>query len=192
LVRTVAAATRLHQTELVRFEVEHEFPALPAAVAEILGDPAFHAALDLPDLSRPELVEESAAGTERTLRLRYEFVGHLDPIARRVLGGRRLTWTQELRLDSASGLGQLTFAAEADAGRLHGSARVTLVGVGVDGTRTRRTITGDFFVRVPLVGSKAEGRIVPGLVRRMDVEAEALTATLIRSGSSPSSPGTDT
>lgn len=177
----VAAGIRLHQTESVRFQVEHEFPAPPAVVAEILCDVTFHADLDLPDLSRPELVEQSSAGSERTLRLRYEFVGHLDPIARRVLAGRRLTWIQELRVDVATGLGRLTFAAEADADRLHGSARVTLTAA--DGAHTRRLIAGEFFVRVPLVGSKVEGRIVPGLVRRMDVEAAALTAALIRSGS---------
>lgn len=172
----VARSIRAHQTERVHFRVEHEFPAGPAAVAEILCDFAFHAGLALPDLSCPELVDRSSAGSEQTLGLRYEFVGHLDPIARRVLAGRRLTWIQELRLDLGTGRGRLAFSAEAEPGRLHGEAQVTLEGI--DGTRTRRTIAGDFFVRVPLVGSTAERRIVPGLVRRMDVEAEALTATL--------------
>ena len=165
-----------HQTERVHFRVEHEFPAGPAAVAEILCDFAFHAALALPDLGSPELVDRSSAGSEQTLRLRYEFVGHLDPIARRVVAGRRLTWIQELRLDLATGRGRLSFSAESEPDRLHGSAEVTLSGI--DGARTRRAIAGDFFVRVPLVGSTAERRIVPGLVRRMDVEAEALTTTL--------------
>jgi hypothetical protein len=35
---------------------------------------------------------------------------------------------------------------------------------------------------VPIVGSSAERRIVPGLVRRLDVEADALTATLAAAG----------
>ena len=63
--------------------MEHEFPGAPDAVADILCDPAFHTRLELPDLSRPEVVEHTTAGTERILRLRYEFVGHIDPIARR-------------------------------------------------------------------------------------------------------------
>jgi hypothetical protein len=160
----------------MRFHVEHEFPAPPSAVAAILCDPAFHTALDLPDLSRPEVVESASSGSDRVLRLRYEFVGHLDPIARRVLAGRRLTWIQELRLDVASGIGRLTFQAESEPDRLHGAADVVLEPL--PATATRRRIDGEFFVKVPLVGGTAERRIVPGLVTRMDVEAAALTTAL--------------
>jgi hypothetical protein len=159
----------------MQFHVEHEFPAPPNAVADILCDPAFHTALDLPDLSRPEVVESTTTGDARVLRLRYEFVGHLDPIARRLLAGRRLTWIQELRLDAASGIGRLTFEAESEPERLHGAADVVLEATA---TGTRRRIDGEFFVKVPLVGGTAERRIVPGIVTRMDVEAAALTAAL--------------
>jgi hypothetical protein len=164
----------------MRFRVEHEFPGPPATVAAILCDPAFHVALDLPDLSRPEVVEHTTTGTAQLLRLRYEFVGHLDPIARRLLAGRRLTWIQELGLDTATGRGRLTFAAESEPDRLHGAADVVLEAL--DASRTQRRIAGEFFVRVPVVGSTAERRIVPGLVRRMDVEADALRAVLNSSG----------
>ena len=160
----------------MHFRAEHEFPGSPTAVAEILCDPAFHTRLDLPDLSRPEVVEHTVSGSERTLRLRYEFVGHLDPIARRLLAGRPLTWIQELQLDSATGRGRLSFAAEAEAKKLYGTATVTLAEV--DAGRTRRTVVGDLYVKVPIVGGTAERRIVPGLVARLDVEAAALTATL--------------
>ncbi len=71
----------------MRFRAEHEFPAPPVAVAAILRDPAFHLALDLPDLSRPEVVSHSATGAECAVVLRYTFVGHLDPVARRLLAG---------------------------------------------------------------------------------------------------------
>ena len=168
------------QTDRVQFRVEHEFPGARKAVADILCDPAFHIRLELPDLSRPEVVEQSTSGTERILRLRYEFVGQLDPIARRLLAGRRLTWIQELRLDTATYVGRLSFAAEAEADRLYGSAEVTLEDL--DGARTRRRVVGELFVRVPIVGGSAERRIVPGLVRRLDVEADALTAALAAAG----------
>jgi Protein of unknown function (DUF2505) len=176
----VARPGRPHQTEDVRFRVEHEFPGTPLEVAAILCDPAFHTMLDLPDLSRPEVVEHTASGSERLLRLRYEFVGHLDPIARRLLAGRRLTWVQELRLDTTTGVGRLSFAAEAEPDRMYGSASVTLLAL--DDARTRRTVEGDLFVRVPVVGGTAERRIVPGLVRRLDVEADALTVALAAAG----------
>jgi hypothetical protein len=159
----------------MRFHVEHDFPGPPSAVAQILCDPAFHTALDLPDLSRPDVLESTTSPEQSILRLRYEFVGHLDPIARRILAGRKLTWVQELRLDRATGIGRLTFEAESEPERLHGSADVRLEAIP---TGTRRRIDGEFFVKVPLVGGTAERRIVPGLVTRMGVEAVALTAAL--------------
>jgi hypothetical protein len=160
----------------MRFEVEHVFPGSVAAVAELLLDPSFHRALALPDLSTPEVVEASSSGENRLLKLRYEFVGSLDPIARRVIGGRRLTWIQELRLDSGSGVGTLSFSAEAEPKKLYGAADVALVAI--DDGQTRRTVAGDLFVKVPLVGGTAERKIVPGLVRRLDVEADAVRVAL--------------
>jgi hypothetical protein len=156
----------------VHFEVDHDFPAAPAAVADVLCDPEFHAHLDLPDLSRPEVVAHSVDGSQRVLRLRYRYVGQLDPIARKIVGGRDLTWIQELRLDTTTFAGTLSFSAEEEPRRVNGSADVAIVAV--DGTRSRRRIAGDFHLRIPVVGGTAEKKIVPGLLRRLDVEAEAL------------------
>jgi hypothetical protein len=161
----------------VHFEGVHVFPASGAAVAEVLCDPEFHTQLDLPDLSRPEVVTSTVDGTTRLLLLRYEYIGAVDPIARRIVGNRKLTWMQELRLDTASCSGTLSFSAEQDEKRLNGRASVAITDAG-DGTRSRRRIAGDLHVRVPLVGGTAERRIVPGLVRRLDVEAAALSNAL--------------
>jgi len=142
----------------------------------MLCDPAFQSQLDLPDLSRPEVIESSTEGTMRMLRLRYEYVGQLDPIARKIIGTRKLTWIQDLRLDTQTYEGTLTFSAEEDAGRLNGQATVSISRVDTD--RSRRRIAGDFHVKVPLIGGTAERRIVPGLTRRLDAEAEALAMAL--------------
>src|SRR4051812_19884629 len=123
----------------MHFRAEHEFPGSAPRVAEILCDPKFHTALALPDLSLPDVVDESRSGSERRLKLRYEFVGQLDPVARRLLGARRLTWLQELRLDTATGVGRLSFAAEAEPDRLFGSADVALTTLGDE--RTRRNVS---------------------------------------------------
>jgi hypothetical protein len=161
----------------MRFTTEHEFAAPPAAVAAVLCDPAFQTQLRLPDLSLPEIVEQSADGNTRVLRLRYGYTGQLDPIARRVIGGRNLTWIQELELDITTYRGRLTFAAEADPKKLFGEADLALVTV--NETVTTRRINGDLHVRVPLIGGTAEKRIVPGLVNRLAVEAAAMAREIV-------------
>jgi hypothetical protein len=160
----------------VRFEVEHEFPATPTAVAEVWCDPAFHSHLELPDLSLPEVIAHTVDGTVHVVRLRYGYVGQLDPIARKIVGGRKLTWIQELRLDWSTGAGTLSFSAEEEPRRVNGSADVTIVAVG--DSASRRRIAGDFHLRIPVVGGTAEKKIVPGLLRRLDVEADALRRSL--------------
>lgn len=156
----------------MRFQAEQQFPGVtPTAVATLLVDPRFEARVELPDLSLPEVVDHRVDGREAVLRLRYEFVGHLDPVAVRLLGGKKLTWVQELRLDVEAARGLLQFAAEADPKRLFGSATVTIDG---DASGATRRFHGELVVKAPVVGGMAERRIIPGLIRRLDVEAEAL------------------
>ncbi len=154
----------------MRFHTEHRIQGHPDQVVRLLSDPAFYEDLDLPDLSRPELLahDTSAAGT--TIRLRYEFLGSLDPLARRLLGNQRLTWIQEVHVEPR-GSGTLSFGAERDPKRLHGDATFTLEAAG---DATLRRIDGELVVAIPGVGGMAERRIVPGVVRRLDIEAEAL------------------
>jgi Protein of unknown function (DUF2505) len=163
----------------VQFSAEHHFDAAPEAVGTLLLDPDFHAHVTLPDLAPPTVVNRAVDGSATVLTLRYEFVGQLDPIARKLLSGRSLTWVQELRLDQTTWRGGLAFHAEADPKRLYGDAAVDLVS---DEAGTTRRIAGALHVRAPLIGGTAERRIVPGLVRRLDVEADALRARLATSG----------
>lgn len=161
----------------MRFRTEQHFAGVaPAAVAALLVDPDFAVAVELPDLSRPNVVEHRVEHDTTVLRLRYEFVGRLDPIALKLLGGRSLTWVQELRLDVTAGRGELRFAAEADPRRLRGSSSVVLA---ADGADTVRRFDGELVVKAPVVGGMAERRIVPGLLRRLDVEADAVRSRLV-------------
>jgi hypothetical protein len=159
----------------VRFAVEHDFSASPAQVADVLCDPGFQSRLDLPDLARPEVVQSSVDGTHRLLKLRYEYIGELNAVAKRIVGSRKLQWIQQLRLDTATGKGTLSFSAEEHEDQLNGEADVTIVAID---SGSRRRIAGDLHVRIPLVGGSAERRIVPGLVRRLDVEADELAKEL--------------
>lgn len=161
----------------MRFAVEHDFVAARAAVIALACDPVFQSTLDLPDVSRAEVIETTVVASQHVLRLRYAFTGSLDPIARKLLAGRKLTWLQELRVDADTGAGTLSFWAESEPRRLFGSADLLFESLH-GGTRTRRQIRGDLHVKVPLVGGSAEKRIVPGLVGRLDVEAAALARRL--------------
>jgi Protein of unknown function (DUF2505) len=160
----------------VRFERDHDFGGSPERVGELMCDPEFQARVELPDLSLPTVVGHDVDGPHRLLRLRYRYTGQLDSVARRVIGNRQLTWVQELRLDVEQGTGALSFSADDDAGRVGGTASVTISPTKEDGAHRR--IAGDFHIRIPLVGGTAERKIVPGLVRRLDVEAAALAARL--------------
>jgi hypothetical protein len=160
----------------VRFESKHDFTASVVRVATLMSDPDFQTQLDLPDLSRPDVVDFEVDGSNRLLRLRYQYIGQLDSIARRVVGDRKLTWIQALEIDPTAGIGTLSFSAEEDPGRVNGSATVSIVPT--DAGCSRRSIAGDFRIRIPVIGGTAERKIVPGLVRRLDVEADALSAEL--------------
>lgn len=162
----------------MRFHAEHDFDAPVDRVAALLTDPEFHRHLELPDLSLPEIVASTIDGDAAHLQLRYEFVGQLDPIASRLLGGRRLTWLQDLDLDRGSGAGRLRFAAEADPKRLYGRADFTLRPASGDNGRSVRRLDGELVVALRPVGGMAERRIVPGLQRRLDIEAAALDRQL--------------
>jgi hypothetical protein len=155
----------------VRFHAEHHFEASASAVASLLTDPTFYLDLTLPDLSRPEVLEQRQDGSQTVVRLRYEFEGSLDPIAQRLLGSSRLAWIQEVRIDPSAGTGTLRFEAEKDPRRLHGAADFVLMPT--ENGAVRR-LDGDLVVAVPGIGRMAERRIVPGVLQRLDIEARAI------------------
>ena len=152
----------------MRLQAEHRFDAPARAVADVLVDPAFHREVELPDLRLLDVVDHRDDGDDALLSLRYEYVGQLDPVVRRLLGDRQLTWVQELAVDRMSGAGRLTFSVEGSPGRLHGVAYFTLR---PDGEQTVWRLDGEVRVRVPLVGGSAERRVLAGFRARLDREA---------------------
>lgn len=160
----------------MRFEAEHRFHGTRDAVAALLSDPEFYINLRLPDLGQPVLLDHQVNGPRAEMTLRYEFVGSLDPMARRLLGSNRLAWIQRISVDQSAGSGSLNFKAQADPKRLHGVAEFRLSS---QGGLTVRTLSGELNVAVPLIGPAAERKIVPGLLRRLDIEAEAVDRRLV-------------
>jgi Protein of unknown function (DUF2505) len=167
----------------MHFTIEHRFPAAPTRVAALMVDPDFEGAVQLPDLSLPEVVEHDTDSDAHVLKLRYEYVGQLDPMAKRLLAGRQLALVQTVRIDPDTGLGTLTIEAEADPDRLHGNARITLAADGtVGGDASVRALDGEFVVKVPVIGRTIERKLLPGILARLDVEADALVAHLRANG----------
>jgi hypothetical protein len=159
----------------MRFQAEHRFHGSPGEVATLLTDPGFYQTLGLPDVSNPQVLESSTGAEQSLLRLRYRYTGNLDATARRLLGKERLAWTQQVTVDHRTDSGELTFQAEADPKRLHGQAHFELRAN--DGGCVRR-LAGELVVAVPMIGSRAERKIVPGVLRRLDIEAQAINNTL--------------
>jgi hypothetical protein len=184
----------------VRFSAEHRFSASQGEVAAVLADPDFYRSLELPDLRLLEVRRLPAAsalgsrrggdappdtepdtgpdtGPETGVLLRYEFTGSLDPVALRLIGGTRLTWSQEVHLRDGEG-GWLTFAAESSPRLLHGRADFVLrpdrARAGSRARATVRRLDGELTVAIPVVGRMAERRIVSGVLGRLDVEAGAV------------------
>jgi hypothetical protein len=155
----------------VRFQAEHQFSGSKEAVEALMVDSAFYLDLALPDLSKPEVLEGGEDGDVTVLRLRYNYVGSLDPLAHRLLGSSRLAWIQETRVDRSAGSGVVRFEAEKDPKRLHGSSDFVLTAAGAG---TVRRMDGELIVAVPGIGRMAERRIVPGVLRRLDIEAQAI------------------
>jgi hypothetical protein len=161
----------------MHFQTEHHIHGDPDRVVAVLSDPGFYEHLELPDLSKPEVVAHDTSPHGTTIRLRYEFVGSLDPLARRLLGNQSLAWLQEVNIDPQKRSGSLTFGAERDPKRLHGNATFVLE---ASENETLRRLDGELVVAVPGIGRMAERRILPGLLRRLDIEAHALSEATAR------------
>jgi hypothetical protein len=137
-----------------------------------MGDPDFYAGLHLPDVELPEVIARTATGDHVDIHVRFTYTGKLDPIARRVVGHDRVAWVQRLVIDTSSQSCALSVTPEV------GVVPVTCTGTfelhGADGEQSLRTLAGELRVKVPLIGARAERSLAPGIVRRLDLEAEAL------------------
>jgi hypothetical protein len=155
----------------VRFDLEHRFSAPLAAVEDAMIDPTYLAALRLPDVAPPTVLAVDGNDALVTTRVAYQYTGSLDPIAQRVLRGSEIGWVQEVTLDRNAHRARFTVVPKVHADRLRCSGTYALSEHGAGATRV---ISGELRINVPLVASRAEKMIVPGLVRRMKLEAAFL------------------
>ena len=155
----------------MKLAATHRFAAPLAAVCAAMADPDFYAVLRLPDVDPPELISLSGRGDRVDVHVRFRYTGRLDPIARRIVGHDHISWVQQLEIDQTAQTCALSVVPEISAVTVscHGTFALR-----DDGTGCRRTLDGDLRIRVPIIGSRAERSLAPGILRRLDLEAEAL------------------
>lgn len=157
----------------MRFTLEQVLPGRVDDVIAALLDPSFLASLgDLPNLDKPEVLDQSRDGDRVTQRVRYRFTGALSPAVTRVVDPAKLTWVDETTYDVAAR--HATFRVVPD----HYAGKLTCVGsysFTERGEReTLRTSVGDLVVKAPLVGRLVERAIVSGLREHLTSEASLL------------------
>jgi hypothetical protein len=161
----------------VRFVIEQRFGFPPADVQAAVLDPAYLARLaELPNLGRPELLDQQHRGELVTQRVRYAFVGDLNSAVRKVVDPDRLTWVEVSNVDVARQTTSFTIEPDHYASMLTASGRIHITPDGDSGSL--RLAEGDLRVRVPLVGGKVERAIVSGLQEHGAAEEDALAAWL--------------
>jgi hypothetical protein len=162
----------------VKLTASHIFGAPIATVCAGMGDPEFYAALRLPDLEPPELLVRTVDGDRVDIHTRFTYTGKLDPIARRIVGNDHVAWVQRLVIDAPAHSATLTVSPEV------GVMPVTCSGTfalhEADGGQCLRTLEAELKIKVPIIGSRAEKSLAPGIMRRLDLEAEALNQFLVK------------
>ncbi|MFZ4516023.1 MAG: DUF2505 domain-containing protein [Acidimicrobiia bacterium] len=153
----------------------HTFLAPVAAVAHAMADPEFYSALRLANVEPPIVLETSAVGTTLQIRVAYQYSGSINPFARSILGTDQFSWEQALTIDATTGLGTLRIVPAVQPGAMHCEGTVQLVAI-PEGTR--RTLTAQLRIRIPLLGGRAERAIAPEILKQLDVEAQALETYL--------------
>jgi hypothetical protein len=159
----------------MRLTASHSFTGSVVAVCAAMSDPAFYAELRLPDVDPPELISRTVDGARVDVHVRFMYTGKLDPIARRIVGHDQVSWVQQLQIDPAAASAALQVIPAV------GVVSVTCTGtftLRAEGDGCVRTLDGDLRVKVPIIGSRAEKSLAPGILRRLDVEADALNAFL--------------
>jgi len=84
----------------------------------------------------------------------------------------RVSWVQRLEIEPESR--SCALSVDPDVGVVPVTCSGTFTLHDTEGDRCLRTFEGDLRIRVPIIGSRAEKSLAPGIVRRLDLEAEAL------------------
>lgn len=161
----------------MQFRLEQFLPGPLDAVEAAVTDPAFLEALSrLPNLGRPELLDQREDGHRLHQRVRYHFAGELSPAVTRFVDPAKLSWIEVSTHDRRTHVADFAIQPDHYGSILSCKGRFVLR---PEGESTRRTAEGELKVHIPLVGRKAEQAIVSGLSDHARMETEILAQWLL-------------
>jgi hypothetical protein len=160
------------------FEFHHTVPAEPEEVAEVLLDRKFQSSLSkLDGLSERKVLSQKKDGDGLVVR-RIRCVLDIDitGVAKKFIGDGEPAWVEEATWHPDEMLWRWEVHPELGGELLEASGAIALKPV--KGGKTKRLVTGEIKVRVPIYGSKVEGWVVHGLESAYEDEAAHLTEWL--------------
>jgi hypothetical protein len=158
---------------LVDFEIRQVIGAAVDEVEERLRDADFIAATGaLHPLADCRLLEASGGAGRWTLRIHRRFAAKLPAVVAAVVDQRRLTWTEEVDLDTEQHTGVHRIRPDHYGDLLEGGFRTTLRPTDEGSVRIA---AGQVRVRVLMGARPVERAIVSGLQEYADAEARLLS-----------------
>ncbi|HEX2063372.1 MAG TPA: DUF2505 family protein [Acidimicrobiales bacterium] len=161
----------------MRFRIEQRFAHPLHQVEEAFLEPdLLQRMAELPQLGRPELLDQSREGNVVRRRVRQRFAGDLPSAVTAVVDPARLTWVDESEADLATHRSDHRVVPDHYGGRLRSTYVTELHDDGAGGTV--RVTEGEVGVRFPLVGGRVERAIVSELRRYAELETELVETWL--------------
>lgn len=145
----------------MKFEIAQDLTASVTDVDDALVDPTFLVRMaELPKLGSAEVLDQRRDGHLVHQDVRFLFQAELSRAVTRVVDPALMTWIERSVCDLTRHETTCEIIPDHYGGLLTGRYRSVIV---EHGSGSRRTISGELKVRMPLVGGKVEGAIVGGL-----------------------------
>ncbi len=153
----------------MKLHIENHFDASPQEVWDLFNSDAFEARLEETSGVRMTTVEETIEGDLEERRIECESKKELPGFMAKLLGAKHLTYTQLTKLDRSKDTlwWQVIPMAMSDKVTAEGTTVVT-----AEGDRSRRVVSGEISVRIPLVGGRIEKVILQEVERSYQRAAE--------------------
>ncbi len=160
----------------VRFEFDQQWQANPDEVVAVYLDEEFWTGLsELSTTAPPTVLDLTRTGDRAVVRLHWVLSVELPREAARFIDPDDVAWTEVTTWELQKRSATVEFLPDQAAGLLRASASAAVEQT-ADGSR--RAVTGDLRVRIPLLGHKVEPAIVDGVGDHLEAEAAAVAARL--------------